>query len=85
MGELLLLLSLLTVRHMRLEHIRTMSKNADYEYSLEELSALPPCFIDIFAVVYCYLLFEKTCLLYHRALLSVKSPFLSTRYLTIDR
>lgn len=52
MGELLLLLSLLAVRRMRLEHIRTMSKNADNEYSLEELSALHPCFIDIFAVVY---------------------------------
>ncbi len=51
-GELLLLLSLLATRRKRLEHIRTMSKNAGNEYSLEELSALHPCFIDIFAVVY---------------------------------
>jgi hypothetical protein len=52
MAELLLLLSLLAVRHMGRKHIRTMSKNADNEDLLEELSALHPCFIDIFAVVY---------------------------------
>ena len=52
MVELLFLLSLLAVRHMLREHIRTMSKNADNEHSLEELSTLHPCFIDIFAVIY---------------------------------
>jgi hypothetical protein len=41
------LLSLLVVRHMWREHPRMISKNADYEHGLEELSALPPCFIDI--------------------------------------
>jgi hypothetical protein len=51
MVELLFLLSLLAVRHMRREYIRTMSKNADNEHSLEELSTLHPCFIDIFAVI----------------------------------
>ncbi len=52
MGELVFLLSLLAVRHTRREHIRVMSKNADNEHSLEELSTLHPCFIDIFAVIY---------------------------------
>jgi hypothetical protein len=52
MVELLFLLSLLAVRHMLREHIRTMSKNADNEHSLEEWSTLHPCFIDIFAVIY---------------------------------
>jgi hypothetical protein len=76
MVELLFLLSILAVRHMLREHIRTMSKNADNEHSLEELSTLHPCFIDIFAVLYCCLLFEKMCSLYHRAFLSVKRRFL---------
>ena len=76
MVELIFLLSLLAVRHMLREHIRTMSKNADNEHSLEELSTLHPCFIDIFAVIYFCLLFEKMRSLYHRAFLSVKRHFL---------
>ena len=55
MVELLFLLSLLAVRRMRHEYTRTMSKNADKKHSLEELSTLHPCFIAIFAVIYCYL------------------------------
>jgi hypothetical protein len=76
MMELLFLLSLLAVRHMLREHIRTISKNADNEHSLEELSTLHPYFIAIFAVIYFYMLFEKMCSLYHRAFLSVKHRFL---------
>ena len=76
MIELIFLLSLLAVRRMRREYTRTMSKNADNEHSLEELSTLHPCFIDIFAVIYGCLLFEKMCSLYHRAFLSVKRHFL---------
>ncbi len=76
MVELIFLLSLLAVRRMRREHTRTMGKNADNEHSLEELLTLHPCFIDIFAVIYCCVLFEKTCSLYHRAFLSVKRRFL---------
>lgn len=53
MGELLFLLSLLALRRMRRKYTRTTSKNADNEYALEELSTLHPCFIDIFAVLYC--------------------------------
>jgi hypothetical protein len=75
--ELLLLLSPLVVRLMRREHTRTMSKNADSEHSLEELSTLHPCFINIFTVICGYVLFEKMCSLYHRAFLSVKRCFLS--------
>ncbi len=52
MAELLLLLSLLVMRRMRREHVRTMSKNVDKEHSLEELSTFHPCFINIFAVIY---------------------------------
>ena len=52
MGELIFLLSLLAVLRMRSEHTHMMSKNADNEHSLEELSTLYPCFIDIFAVIY---------------------------------
>ena len=52
MVELLFLLSLLAVFRMRREHTRMMSKNTDNEHSLEELSTLHPCFIDIFAVIY---------------------------------
>ena len=70
MRVLLLLLSLLVVRRMRREHVRTMSKSAD-----KELSTLLPCFINIFVVVYCCLLFEKMGSLYHRAFLSVKRCF----------
>src|SRR5579862_9169054 len=51
--------SLLAVRHMRREHIRTMSKNADNEHLLEEWSTLHPCFINIFAVICCCVLLEK--------------------------
>ena len=76
MAELLFLLFLLAMRRTRREYTRTMSKNADNEHSLEELSTLHPCFIDIFAVIYFYLLFEKMCPLYHRAFLSVKRRFL---------
>jgi len=76
MGELICLLSLLAVRHMRREHIRMMSKNADNEHSLEELSTFHPCFINIFGVIYFCLLFEKMCKSYHRAFLSVKRCFL---------
>jgi len=61
MVELIFLLSLLAVRHMLREHIRTMSKNADNEHSLEELSTLHPCFIDIFAVIYLLFAFWKWC------------------------
>ena len=57
--ELIFLLSPLAVRRMRREHPRKMSKNADSEHSLEELSTLHPCFINIFAVICGYLLFEK--------------------------
>jgi capsule polysaccharide export protein KpsE/RkpR len=71
MVELLFLLSLLTLRRIWREHTRKMSKNADKKHSLEELSTLHPCFINIFAVIYFCLLSEKTCLLYHRAFLSV--------------
>lgn len=66
--ELLLLLSLLAVRRMRHEYTRTMSKNADNEYWLEEVPTLHPCFIALFVVLYCCLLFEKMCSLYHRAI-----------------
>ncbi len=52
MVEIIFLLSLLAVRHMLREYIRTMSKNTDNEHSLEELSTLHPCFIDILAVIY---------------------------------
>ncbi len=52
MAELIFLLSFLAVRHMLCEHIRKMSKNADNEHSLEELSTLHPCFTVIFAVIY---------------------------------
>jgi hypothetical protein len=76
MGELLLLLSLLAVRRVRREYPRTMSKNADKEHELEEWSTLHPCFIAIFVVLYCCLLFEKMCSLYHRTFLSVKRRFL---------
>jgi hypothetical protein len=58
-GELLFLLSLLAVRHMLREYVRTMSKNTDNEHLLEELSTLHPCFINIFAVIYGCLLLEK--------------------------
>jgi len=75
MVELIFLLSLLAVRRMRREHTRVMNKNADNEHSLEELSTRHPCFIDIFAVIYCCFLFEKMCSLYHRAFLSVKRRF----------
>ncbi len=61
--ELILLLSLLAVGRMRREHIRTMSKSADSEHGLEELPTLHLCFIDIFAVIYGYLPFEKMSLL----------------------
>ena len=61
---------------MRREYTRTMSKNADNEHSLEVLSTSHPCFIDIFAVIYCYVLFEKMYSRYHRAFLSVKRRFL---------
>ena len=52
MIELIFLLSLLTVLRMRSEHTRMMSKNADNEHSLEELSTFHPCFIAISAVIY---------------------------------
>ncbi len=71
MSVLLWLLPLLVVRHLRREHVRTMSKSAD-----KELSTLLPCFINLFVVVYCCLLFEKMSSLYHRAFLSVKRCFL---------
>ena len=74
MSVLLLLLPLLVVRRLRREHVRTMSKSAD-----KELSTLLPCFINLFVVVYCCLLFEKMGSLYHRAFLSVKRRFLSCR------
>ena len=51
MIELIFLLSLLVVRRMRREHIRTMSKNADV-CSLEVSSTFHPCFINFFAVCY---------------------------------
>jgi hypothetical protein len=76
-GELLFLLSPLAVRRMRREHTRKMSKNADSEHSLEELSTLHPCFINIFTVICGYVLFEKMCSLYHRAHRDVKRRFLS--------
>ncbi len=41
--ELVFLLSLLAILRMRSEHTRMMSKNADNEHSLEELSTLHPC------------------------------------------
>jgi hypothetical protein len=74
--ESFFLLFLLAVRRMRREHIRTMSKNADNGCSLKMSSTFHPCFIDIFAVVYFCLLFEKMCLFYHRAFLSVNRRFL---------
>jgi hypothetical protein len=46
------LIFLLSPRRVPREHIRTMSKNANNEHSLEELSTLHPCFIDIVAVIY---------------------------------
>src|SRR6185312_8757146 len=61
---------------MRREYIRTMSKNADDGCSLEVSSTFHPCFIDIFAVIYFCVLFEKMCKSYHRAFLFVKRRFL---------
>jgi len=86
MVELIFLLSLLAALRMRSEHIRKMSKNADNEHSLEELSTLHPCFIDIFAVIYCCLLFEKDVLTLSQGVSVCQASFpLSTRHLTIDR
>jgi hypothetical protein len=81
MVELLFLLSLLAVRRMLREHTRAMSKNADDGHSLEGLSTLHPCFIDMFAV--CFL---KRCVQFitgHFCLSSVVSSIpLSTWHLT---
>jgi hypothetical protein len=51
------------------------STASDNEHSLEGLSMLHPCFINIFAVIYGCVLFEKMCSLYHKAFLSVKRRF----------
>ena len=83
MVELIFLLSLLAVRRMRREHTRTMSKNADNEHSLEGLSTLHPCFINIFAVIYCCLLFEKDVLTLSQGVSVCQASFPLSRVISL--